>query len=214
MPERDQSQLADLGKVLTPHRGMLVTNVQVVLKDALNVVLDSQELECESQLIVDAFFNFLSRAKPYSAAKLGMQLRYRKLTPASIFRVNKLLRHYCLTHLDETWHVIGLEAVADFFEVVIQEYIQVCEALPVLRKERARLIEALDAEETMLLQMIAAGLTNQQIAFKTGVTRRTVVNHLKTLRRKLSTYGRTETVMRAVELGLIVLDEGQPSSVH
>jgi DNA-binding NarL/FixJ family response regulator len=140
-----------------------------------------------------------------------MQLRHRKLTPASIFRVNKLLRHYCLTQLDEAWHVIGLEAVADFFEVVVQEYIQVCEALPVLRKERARLIEALDTEETILLQMMAAGLTNQQIAFKTGVTRRTVVNHLKTLRRKLSTYGRTDTVMRAVELGLIVLDEGQPS---
>jgi hypothetical protein len=54
MPERDQSQLSGLGEVLTTHRAALVGEIQVVLRDALNVVLNSQELERESQQIVDA----------------------------------------------------------------------------------------------------------------------------------------------------------------
>jgi DNA-binding CsgD family transcriptional regulator len=180
-----------------------------VLSDALNIALAADELERQSRLIVETFLNFLNRPKRHSAAQLGVQLRYRKLTPASIFQVNKLMRRCCLTHLSGELVVVGLEAVADFFALVLQEYVQVCEALPVLRKERARQIEALSNEERMLLQMMAAGLTNQQMALRTGVTRRTIVNHLKTLRHKLATYSRTDTVLRAVELGLFNPDDGQ-----
>ena len=67
------------------------------------------------------------------------------------------------------------------------------------------LIEPLTAREMEVIQLMAQGLANKQIALTLGISEHTVKFHLSSLYAKLNSTSRTEAVKRGIELGLISL---------
>lgn len=67
------------------------------------------------------------------------------------------------------------------------------------------LVEPLTAREMEVIQLMAQGLANKQIALTLGISEHTVKFHLSSLYAKLNITSRTEAVKRGIELGLISL---------
>ncbi len=67
------------------------------------------------------------------------------------------------------------------------------------------LIEPLTAREKEVLQLMAQGLANKQIALSLSISEHTVKFHLSSLYTKMGISSRTEAVRRGIELGLISL---------
>jgi NarL family two-component system response regulator YdfI len=67
------------------------------------------------------------------------------------------------------------------------------------------LVEELTARETEVLQLLAYGLANKQIAYELEISEHTVKFHVSSIYTKLGATNRTEAVRLAVRLGLIVL---------
>ena len=68
-----------------------------------------------------------------------------------------------------------------------------------------RLVEDLTARELEVLQLLAEGLPNKTIAQRLGVSDHTIKFHVNAILGKLGAQSRTEAVVRATRLGLIVL---------
>jgi NarL family two-component system response regulator YdfI len=66
-------------------------------------------------------------------------------------------------------------------------------------------VEPLTPREMEVIQLMAQGLANKQIAFSLGISEHTVKFHLSSLYAKLGISSRTEAVKRGIELGLILL---------
>jgi DNA-binding NarL/FixJ family response regulator len=66
-------------------------------------------------------------------------------------------------------------------------------------------IESLTAREREVLQLMAEGLANKQIAMHLSISEHTVKFHLSSLYGKLGVASRTEAVKRGLGLGLITL---------
>jgi len=71
------------------------------------------------------------------------------------------------------------------------------------RSEAEALISPLTARETEILNYIAQGLLNKQIALKLGISEQTIKNHVTSILRKLNANARTEAVVVAIKQGLI-----------
>jgi LuxR family maltose regulon positive regulatory protein len=71
------------------------------------------------------------------------------------------------------------------------------------RPDISVLDESLSNREIEVLKLIAAGLTNQEIAEKLFVSLNTVRTHTKNINSKLDVHSRTQAVARAKKLGLI-----------
>jgi DNA-binding NarL/FixJ family response regulator len=67
------------------------------------------------------------------------------------------------------------------------------------------LIDPLTAREMEVIQLMAQGLANKQIALALGISEHTVKFHLSALYAKLNCASRTEALKRGIELGLISL---------
>ena len=67
------------------------------------------------------------------------------------------------------------------------------------------LVEPLTAREMEVIQLMAQGLANKQIALSLHISEHTVKFHLSSLYAKLGISSRTEAVKRGIELGLISL---------
>lgn len=65
--------------------------------------------------------------------------------------------------------------------------------------------DELTPREREVLQLLAEGLPNKQIASQLGISEHTVKSHVTTIFSKLGAHSRTEAVTRAAHLGLIVL---------
>lgn len=63
----------------------------------------------------------------------------------------------------------------------------------------------LSARENEVLQLLARGLTNRAIALELGITQHTIKFHVNAIMSKLDAQSRTEAVVRATQLGLIIL---------
>ncbi len=63
----------------------------------------------------------------------------------------------------------------------------------------------LTAREIEVLQLLARGLTNRAIALELDITQHTVKFHVNGVMGKLNAQSRTEAVVRATQLGMIVL---------
>jgi len=74
-----------------------------------------------------------------------------------------------------------------------------------LPSSRALMPNPLTARENEVLQLLARGLTNKAIAYELGITQHTVKFHVNAIMGKLSAQSRTEAVVRATQLGMIVL---------
>ena len=66
-------------------------------------------------------------------------------------------------------------------------------------------IEHLTPREQEVLQLLAQGLSNKLIAARLGISDHTVKFHVNAILAKLAVQSRTEAVVRAVRLGLVIL---------
>ncbi|TMF04583.1 MAG: response regulator transcription factor [Chloroflexi bacterium] len=64
---------------------------------------------------------------------------------------------------------------------------------------------ALSSREVNVLNQVARGLSNKQIALKLGISDKTVRNHLSRIFRKLDAGNRTQAVMNAMRVGLLTV---------
>ena len=65
--------------------------------------------------------------------------------------------------------------------------------------------DGLTARETEILRMIATGAPNKQIAFRLGISEKTVRNHVSNMYEKLNIYDRSQAVLYAARKGLVEL---------
>jgi len=70
-------------------------------------------------------------------------------------------------------------------------------------RRKSGLLESLTDREIEVLHLIAAGLSNQEIANKLFISLNTVRTHTKNINNKLNTHSRTQAVAKARELGVI-----------
>ncbi|MFC2045078.1 LuxR C-terminal-related transcriptional regulator [Chloroflexota bacterium] len=73
------------------------------------------------------------------------------------------------------------------------------------RSEAEALVSPLTPRETEILNHIAQGYLNKQIAFQLGISEQTIKNHVTSILRKLNANARTEAVVVAIKQGLISL---------
>jgi len=73
------------------------------------------------------------------------------------------------------------------------------------RSESEALISPLTPRETEILNYIAQGYLNKQIAAELGISEQTIKNHVTSILRKLNANARTEAVVVAIKQGLITL---------
>lgn len=66
-------------------------------------------------------------------------------------------------------------------------------------------VDSLTPREKEVLQLLAQGLPNKLIASRLGITDHTVKFHVNAIMGKLGVQSRTEAVVRATKLGLIIL---------
>lgn len=69
--------------------------------------------------------------------------------------------------------------------------------------------ESLTSREAEVLQLVAEGRGNDEIAQTLGVTVKAIQVHLSNLYAKLGAHSRTEAVVQAAKRGLVVLEEGR-----
>jgi DNA-binding NarL/FixJ family response regulator len=115
----------------------------------------------------------------------------------------------------EGWAVVPPDAPADLLRVAITAVSHGMIMLPArLGPARARddddedeasEDEALTSREREVLEEIASGLTNREIAARLGISDHTVKFHLSTIYSKLGASTRTEAVRLAVHRGLVTL---------
>ena len=100
--------------------------------------------------------------------------------------------------------VAGLTALAHGLVVVDPELAQ---ALPVDRLAAADdlLVEPLTPRELDVLQLLAEGAANKEVARRLAISEHTVKYHVNAILGKLSAQSRTEAVVRATRAGLIML---------
>jgi DNA-binding NarL/FixJ family response regulator len=77
--------------------------------------------------------------------------------------------------------------------------------LPVVSLEEPALVEELTPRELEVLQLLAEGLANKTIAQQLEISEHTVKFHVNAIMSKLDAQSRTEAVVRATRLGLIML---------
>jgi len=80
-------------------------------------------------------------------------------------------------------------------------------ATNVLQQSRPphELVEPLTAREAEVMQLLASGRTNKEIAQRLGVTEHTVKFHVNSILGKLGVATRTEAVVHAARLGIVML---------
>jgi len=71
------------------------------------------------------------------------------------------------------------------------------------QNEVGAFISRLTPRETEILNYIAQGYLNKQIAIKLGISEQTIKNHVTSILRKLNANARTEAVVIAIKQGLI-----------
>ena len=74
-------------------------------------------------------------------------------------------------------------------------------------KETASFMSPLTPKEMEVLQYMAQGFLNKQIADKLDVTEQTIKNHITSILRKLNANARTQAVVIAIKKGLVVLSK-------
>jgi DNA-binding NarL/FixJ family response regulator len=97
----------------------------------------------------------------------------------------------------------GLQAVAA--DLVILDPALTAAASPVQPADSAAPLEPLTPRELEVLQLLAEGLPNKAIARRLDISDHTVKFHVNAILGKLGAQSRTEAVVRATRLGLILL---------
>ena len=116
---------------------------------------------------------------------------------------------------DRAWGIVPLDATAaELWAAVVALHAGLCVLPPELLASRSRgrvptaqpiaFAEALSPRENDILQLLAEGLTNRQIAARTTISEHTVKFHLSSIFAKLGVASRTEAVRVGAQRGLVV----------
>lgn len=92
----------------------------------------------------------------------------------------------------------GLTTRPKVAEQVLQQFQELSQ-----RYEAEAFISPLTARETEILNYIAQGYLNKQIAIRLGISEQTIKNHVTSILRKLNANARTDAVVLAIKQGLI-----------
>ncbi len=92
----------------------------------------------------------------------------------------------------------GLTTRPKVAEQVLQQFQELSQ-----RYEAEAFISPLTARETEILDYIAQGYLNKQIAIRLGISEQTIKNHVTSILRKLNANARTDAVVVAIKQGLI-----------
>ena len=116
------------------------------------------------------------------------------------------------------WGVLSLEASAEELQAAVgalhEGLLAGAPALlrPALRRylaaaidEAEPVVETLTERESQVLQLLAHGLANKQIAVRLGISEHTVKFHISSIYAKLGVTNRTEAVRVGVQRGLVFL---------
>ena len=79
--------------------------------------------------------------------------------------------------------------------------------LAVYGQEAAPIFAPLSPREVEILDNIAQGMTNKQVAYALSISEQTVKNHMSSILRKLSVNDRTQAVVYAMRQGWIRMPE-------
>ncbi len=79
-------------------------------------------------------------------------------------------------------------------------------------QKQATPVTTLTAKELLILELLASGKALKEVAAKQGISVHTVGDHVKAIYRKLSANSRGEAIYKAVQAGIIRLDETGPTS--
>lgn len=123
------------------------------------------------------------------------------------------------SHLAEIWtenirallpREIEVESLAAALRAVAKELLVLDPELatvlvPRRHRQTSSPVEALTPRELEVLQLLAEGLANKIIANRLRVTEHTVKFHIKAIMGKLDAKSRTDAVVRASRLGLIII---------
>lgn len=99
--------------------------------------------------------------------------------------------------------VAALRAVAQ--GLVVVDPVLAADVLPTPDPPPEPLVEALTRRELQVLQLLAEGFSNKAIAHRLDISQHTVKFHVNAILGKLGARSRTEAVVRATRLGLIIL---------
>ncbi len=75
-----------------------------------------------------------------------------------------------------------------------------------LQSEAREFIRPLTSREIEILNYIAQGYPNKQIAIELGISEQTIKNHISSILRKLNATARTDAVVSAIKRGLISIN--------
>ncbi|MBN1995795.1 MAG: helix-turn-helix transcriptional regulator [Anaerolineae bacterium] len=199
-----QEKYFTVGKALESHQKELIRGLLDIVDAYYNLEANASLLHHLVYSLTEAFFVFLHNLGGNIPAQLGEELNQIKATPMFLAGINKTMREFCFSCLSGELLIAGLEATADFYNYLVQAYIQTNQGLLLMgaisRQERLRLKASLTEREVEVLRRLVEGHTNRQIAAAMGVTERTVVNYLKQARQKLGTQRRLETILAAAKL--------------
>ncbi|MCH9682097.1 MAG: response regulator transcription factor [Deltaproteobacteria bacterium] len=78
-------------------------------------------------------------------------------------------------------------------------------AMPPIRVTPPMDVEPLTARETEVLERVASGRSNKQIAEQLGISAHTVKFHVNAILGKLDVHSRTEAVVKAMQLGVVLV---------
>jgi DNA-binding NarL/FixJ family response regulator len=76
-----------------------------------------------------------------------------------------------------------------------------------MEDKKTKTTSALSERELEILELVAKGLTNQQISEKLEISKRTVDNHISNILTKTGTDNRVELVRWALQWGKICLND-------
>jgi DNA-binding NarL/FixJ family response regulator len=99
--------------------------------------------------------------------------------------------------------MIALQAVTHGLTVMKQEF--GVQLMPTIEGSEISPLEPLTAREFEVLQLLAEGISNKELAQRLEVSEHTVKFHVNSIFRKLGAQSRTQAVVRASRLGLILL---------
>jgi DNA-binding NarL/FixJ family response regulator len=81
-------------------------------------------------------------------------------------------------------------------------------------QETRETTSALSDRELQVLELVAAGMTNEDIADNLEISKRTVDNHVSNILRKTGTENRVALVLWALQWGKICINEVNCCSIH
>jgi NarL family two-component system response regulator YdfI len=165
-------------------------DADVFLIDAANEPLEELQIDLrESGLLRDAQVVLLAEAPSLVAVNQAIRAGVRGILPPDV---------------DAEQLVKALEAVGQGLVVLHPREIQ-AERAPRTAGDSLEAVESLTPREREVLQMLARGLGNKEIATRLKISEHTAKFHVASILGKLGASTRTEAVSVALRMGLILL---------